>query len=384
MDFQTKKIARGPKGSLISQAELISLYINAPQEEISLDEFELFALDRLSLLRAIEALKARGFQEEEFKVHMTKLESLHMPLKAKEAVDATGKTASQRKDQISHFILRLAYCRTEELRRWFLTQEFLLLKFRLEYLSTQDMGYFMASNGMNYDQVSMDEKKKHEKKLVGLSDVKEANVYSTVFYKIPFQEALSLVASRQVFLHGGFAFVPLSKLISVILIRFRINLSKSLSEAVHFFDYASADNRIGSLLKNMNKQYTGKDFSKAQSTEKLTVDNIDNAADNNMPLCMKNLHNHLKHDHKLKHWGRLQYGLFLKAAGMDLDDAQRFWEAMFCKIMSHDDFNKKYAYNVRHMYGKEGARKSYTPYSCMKIIMGAAPEVGGHHGCPYK
>ena len=49
--------------------------------------------------------------------------------------------------------------------------------------------------------------------------------------------------------------------------------------------------------------------------------------------------------------------------GMELEDAVRFWESMFTKIMSHDDFNKKYAYNVRHMYGKEGARKNYTPYS---------------------
>ena len=33
-----------------------------------------------------------------------------------------SKAESQRKDQISHFVLRLAYCRSEELRRWFLAQ----------------------------------------------------------------------------------------------------------------------------------------------------------------------------------------------------------------------------------------------------------------------
>jgi DNA primase large subunit len=39
---------------------------------------------------------------------------------------------------------------------------------------------------------------------------------------------------------------------------------------------------------------------------------VDELSRKHFPICMRNLHENLRRDHHLKHYGRLQYGLFLK------------------------------------------------------------------------
>lgn len=368
---------------MTERPRLLSLYSEPPQHELTLDEFEVVSLDRLQLLRSIDVLKTKGGIEGEssFNNQVYELEKKYL-LSNREFSHRLSETE---RDQVSHFILRLAYCRTEELRRWFLNQECSLMKYRLDALEVEERERFMKVNGMGFEEVSNEDKMRRSEQLIGLAGVHQVSILKTTYYKVPFQQALSLVSQRAVFLEAGYAYVPLQKLVSIIVTRFRMQLSRALAEAANSFDIVGSDNRIGPLLKNMNKQFIGNDFTKTnQSIDKLSPDKVDLAADVNMPLCMKNLHINLKREHKLKHWGRLQYGLFLKGAGLDLEGAQAFWESHFTKLISHDQFVKSYAYSFRHMYGKEGARKNYTPYSCMKIIMGTPPETGAHHGCPYR
>jgi len=56
-------------------------------------------------------------------------------------------------------------------------------------------------------------------------------------------------------------------------------------------------------------------------------------AKRSMPLCMQHLHQKLKENHHLRHGGRMQYGLFLKGIGLSLEDALRFWQNEFTKVM---------------------------------------------------
>jgi DNA primase large subunit len=148
-----------------------------------------------------------------------------------------------------------------------------------------------------------------------------------------------------------------------------------------------ADERLEPILKNMSTAYTGPDYGsggKGKVGDRVGADDIEGLANNAFPLCMQSLHEAMRSEHHLRHGGRMQYGLFLKGVGLGMEDALVFWSREFSKRMSPEDFLKKYAYNIRHNYGKEGKRADYTPYSCTRIITGTAPGQGDAHGCPYK
>jgi DNA primase large subunit len=103
---------------------------------------------------------------------------------------------------------------------------------------------------------------------------------------------------------------------------------------------------------------------------------------------MSSLHTTLRKNDHLKHFGRLQYTLFLKGLGLTLEDCILFWRRSF-RQMTDEKFNKEYKYNIRHSYGDVGGDsnrrgRGYTPYSCQKLLTEALPSGGQTHGCPYR
>ncbi len=62
------------------------------------------------------------------------------------------------------------------------------------------------------------------------------------------------------YLSNGLAYVPIKKIVSVVVARYRTGLSKSLMEASLAFGTIASDVRFGPLLQNMSKQYVGREF----------------------------------------------------------------------------------------------------------------------------
>jgi len=407
----------------------LSFYAEPPNYELSLDEFEEFALARLKVLRTIEELRTRNVTGIEFRKQLQKAieENLKPSLTSSSSSSSSSTTskhkpkqmaqqAKKKQDIASHFILRAAYCKTEDLRRWFMTQETTLFKYQLEKLaessSSSSLHHFLLQNDLHFEAITEEEKNKIKPFLLlipmagngsGSQSSTTYNTYNdykvpslnevstTTYFKIHFSEASDLIAKRQCYVSKGYAYVPMPKLVSIITAKFRIHLSKSLAKASRVFNQVNEEYPpIAPLLQNMNSQYTGKDYNGqdqngigGNGTYDLTANNIESFVPS-MPLCMMQSHNGLKQDSKLRHHGRLQYGLFLKGAGMNMEESLIFFQQQFTKIMSGEKFQKEYSYNIRHMYGKEGKRTSYSAYNCQKIIMGTPPNTGDHHGCPYK
>ncbi|KAM4599238.1 DNA primase large subunit isoform 1-T1 [Fundulus diaphanus] len=366
-------------------AEPLQFYGQPPLENISLSEFEAFAVDRLRLLKTVENLGVSMVKRGD--PYSSKLDSelkaLNFPYRADVLIKE--ETEKRRKDHISHFILRLAYCQTEDLRRWFIQQEVDLFRHRFKALTPKQKLEFLHRNNLQYNTISGEEKEQLKDELLNSSHSVSGVSLESDFYKVPFQDALDLVRTRKVYLREGYAYIPQSEIVAIVLNDFRTRLSKALALTARSLPAVHSDERLQPLLNHLSHSYFGQDYSGQKNVGKISLEQIDSLAGKSFPLCMRQLHKALRENHHLRYGGRMQYGLFLKGIGLSLEQALQFWKMEFIQgKVDADKFDKAFAYNIRHMFGKEGKRADYTPYSCMKVILSNPPSQGDYHGCPFR
>lgn len=135
----------------------------------------------------------------------------------------------RRKDHYSHFILRLAFSSTEDLRRRFARIESALFKLRFQAENTEEKKRFVESLNFDWEKVTGDEKQQLFGTLVSATPgLKKQDAEKGDWFKVDWETVPELVESRQVFVKGGKAFVPFEKQMSMVLAEFGARLDKGL------------------------------------------------------------------------------------------------------------------------------------------------------------
>ncbi|KAJ7452489.1 eukaryotic and archaeal DNA primase, large subunit-domain-containing protein [Mycena galericulata] len=360
----------------------LNFYDKPPLYDVSIEEFETSALNRLRILAEIESSAARNRTWDETKAITVAQCEKYLPLKSSSAI-GTDRESQRRMDHLSHFVLRLAFCRSEELRRRFVKAEMTLFKIRYESDASAEREFFLSSRDFHWIAVDKSEKDKYKQELMsyqGRGDTFESDKY----YKVRWTRVPDLVDKRKVFLKGGWAYVPVREQSSIVYQEFETHLERDLLITARYMPRLDEDMRLGSILDNLSQGFLAggsSEWSAAPADvngEAIKAEMVDDLASKHFPMCMRNSHQRLRKEHRLNHFGRLQYGLFLKVLGLSVEEAIIFWRKSFDRI-NDDTFNKMYKYNIRHSYGLEGKRANYPAKNCQQILTS-----GGDPGCPYR
>ncbi|KAI1151258.1 DNA primase, large subunit [Nemania diffusa] len=372
----------------------LSFYATPPTADITLEQFEQWAIDRLRILAELEACSFRNKSQPDTDAHMKPLLKKYLFLQPN-STSSSQRFEERQKDHYSHFILRLAFASTEDLRRRFSRVETMLFRLRLTDEGLREKTEFIKSVDLNFEKVTEDELDKYRDALtavVGTKSKSNDNEEEQTWVKVDWDRVPELVESRRVFMRAGKAYVPSKEQSSMVIAEFTKRLDRALDLTARALPRLDEDDRLKPILDHLSKNFITPDASYAGSSSAvsgadISARNIDTLSAS-FPLCMQNLHRNLRRDAHLKHFGRLQYTLFLKGIGLTLEECLIFWRSSFHKI-TDDAFNKDYRYNVRHTYGDVGGDSNrraggYSPFSCQKILTEHPPGPGEAHGCPYR
>lgn len=392
----------------------LSLYDIPPLEEVTLEEFETWAIERLKVLIEIESCVARQKSMKDITDTIKPILLKYLPLSPGPR-DNGAILQERRKDHYSHFILRLVFCRTEDLRKKFVKNETILFKVRYNMMQPKEQKEFINAynDKLPWNYISSEEKLSMFDDLFAATSgtirntlllALEQGVVITneqvlqhiksreEFIKLPFEKVLSLVGSRSILLKDGFGYIPTSSQLNLLADEFQDLLSKMLLKTFQSIPRLEEDDRILPLLNNLSLNFSSieYDLNSYDSEAKSDINATSITQQpilHHYPLCGKHLQRNMILNSHLKYTGRTQLTLFLKGIGLSADEAVKFWATLFTSgrnAMSLDKFNKEYRYNVRHAYGLEGGRINAKPWTCSTILSRPRPNKTEFHGCPYR
>ncbi|KOS17262.1 putative DNA primase large subunit [Escovopsis weberi] len=399
---QRRKHAAAPQFKDQQYPHRLNFYSEPPTADITLEQFEQWAIDRLKVLAELEACSFRNRSPQETALHMKPVLDKYLPLDANSS-NSPRLFAQRQKDHYAHFILRLAFASTADLRRRFARVETMLFRMRLASDDTAERAAFVAGLDLDWwEAVGEDERRELGAELAAMTATAGggAKTFSgggggwedEAWFKVDWVRVPELVEARRVYLRAGKAYVPAREQSSMVVAEFTSRLERQLELTARALPRLDEDDRLTPILNHLSKNFITPDAAYVSGSgppggAEMTAANVPNLAAH-FPACMAHLQRSLRRDAHLKHYGRLQYTLFLKGIGLGLEECLLFWRGSFHKI-TDDVFNKEYRYNVRHAYGDVGGDSNrrgggYSSFSCQKILTEHLPGPGESHGCPYR
>ncbi|CAK9300946.1 unnamed protein product [Gordionus sp. m RMFG-2023] len=243
------------------------------------------------------------------------------------------------------------------------------------------------------------------------NSVNSSSLNDTLAFKVPFYSSVyRLVAKKKLGLSHGQAMVTFKWLKTFMTHTFQHLLDVSRSYYKNFMialiNKDKRFERMHTFAKNvLEKECRIKVSSpvspKSKDSRYIKSEEIDRLS-KYFPPCMEYLHLKLRFIHRLDHHSRIRYSLFLKSAGLPFSEALDFWRNEYSKTRQssashschcnhtwtssseYDSKNddKRYTYNLRHLYGMEGSRKNYSCHSCTQIQSNLIKD-GEMVGCPF-
>lgn len=353
-----------------SYPHLLNFYTQPPSSEVTIEEFEQWAVDRLRVLAELDRIQSqKGNIDQDLRPILRKYLTLSPG-------DGTSRTshAERRKDHYSHYVLRLAFCRHPEAASKFVRLETSLFRYRFMTDDPADRRAFVES-------LSISIQKAPEEDLAAIpSELKSGDMYKVDWTRVP-----DLVENRRVFLRDGFAYISDEQQVSLLANEFSERLQESLMRLSRVVGRLDESDRLIPILDHMSQGFNWAVYQEQDASgpvDHITADMVQKLdQQKHLPLCMSVMHRAANRDHHAKYNARTYLTRFLKHAGMEIDDCLTYWRRVFCGL-SEDKF-KEHSYNIRHQYGLVGSRINYQSPRCIDIA-DKIPSGNDTCGCPYR
>jgi DNA primase large subunit len=141
--------------------------------------------------------------------------------------------AERQKDHYSHFILRLAFSSTEDLRRRFSRVESQLFRLRFQADDARERQAFVQSLNFDWEYLTEEEKRENASALASTPGVRRVD--DEEWFKVDWMKVPELVEGRRVFLKMGKAYVPAQEQLSLVVAEFTARLEQSLQVSAHIY-----------------------------------------------------------------------------------------------------------------------------------------------------